>query len=505
MDEASVDAVVCDAPYEIAFMGKGWDQAGVAFDPATWREALRVLKPGGHLLAFGGTRTFHRLTCAIEDAGFEIRDCLSWNYGSGFPKSLNVSLAIDKANGASDRGRAIPTASTHLPSGRYAEEKLTPNPVEGYEARSPDAEQWEGWGTALKPAWEPIVMARKPLIGTVAKNVITHGTGGLNIDACRIDASGGRPAREIDPKPEANGAVYAGRREAGSGFDGGSRAVGETTEGRWPANFLLAHSEDCVRIGERRVKGAPHLGQKNPELTKQYGGGVFGGGQVKPDGGYADEDGLETTELWACVPGCPVRMLDDQSGQNTGGAGKATGPTMGKMGTNGIWNSAKGERVDPPFYGDLGGASRFFYCAKASRAERNAGLEGFDKKPLHRSSGDQSPGTFQAEGTERAARNFHPTVKSIDVMRWLVRLVTPPGGTILDPFAGSGTTGIAATLEGFDFIGVEKEADYVSIAEARIAWWAQYGEGAATKAILASARKRAKVRAEGQTELDVAA
>ena len=348
LDAESVDAVVCDPPYELGFMGKQWDRSGVAFQPATWEAVRRVAKPGAHLVAFGGSRTFHRLTCAIEDAGWEIRDCLSYLYGSGFPKSHNGPWG----------------------------------------------------GTALKPAWEPIILARKPLVGTVAANVTEHGTGALNIDACRVAAMA-RPARV------SLGENTSGKNTYGdNGPGGGSKAVGTTDLGRWPANVVL------------------------------------------------DEDA--------------ARLLDEQA-PDTGAAAAAPGPTLrGETSGTVACGARKGLDGDPAFHGDRGGASRFFYTAKASRSERNAGLTG-DKKPLLWSAGTQNPGSFQSANTDRSARNHHPTVKPLDLMRWLCRLVTPPGGVILDSFAGSGTTGCAAALEGFDAILIEREAEFAEIARARVA------------------------------------
>ena len=314
MDAASVDAIVTDPPYGLAFMGKGWDHAvpGVEF----WTEALRVAKPGAHLVAFGGTRTFHRLACASEDAGWEVRDTLSWLYGSGFPKSHNGPWG----------------------------------------------------GTALKPAWEPIIMARKPLTGTVAANVAAHGTGALNVDECRIDASAGRPHIVSKAEPSLNA--------FGNGLNG-SAFAGSTTLGRWPANVLL-------------------------------------------DEGAAAQLDAEAGERKSGVPGVRRKSHD-------------TSAMSGRLGITGQREAG---------YGDTGGASRFFYTAKASRKERGEG-------------------------------NHHPTVKPIALMRWLCRLVTPAGGTVLDPFTGSGTTGCAAALEGFGFVGIEREAEYVAIAERRIAHWQQ--------------------------------
>jgi DNA modification methylase len=341
MDAASVDAIVTDPPYGLAFMGKGWDHAvpGVAF----WAEALRVAKPGAHLVAFGGTRTFHRLACAIEDAGWEVRDTLSWLYGSGFPKSHNGPWG----------------------------------------------------GTALKPAWEPIILARKPLVGTVAANVAAHGTGALNVDGCRIDASAGRPLIVSKAEPSLNA--------FGNGLNG-SAFAGSTTLGRWPANVVL------------------------------------------------DEDA--------------AARLDAQA-PRTGAAAPVTGAEASPASRGGITN--RRERVAGAFHNDAGGASRFFYVAKASRREREAGLEGMPERVAQKwNSGGIAERRME---TAKPLSNVHPTVKPIALMRWLCRLVTPPGGVVLDPFTGSGTTGCAAVLEGFGFVGIEREAEYVAIAERRIAHW----------------------------------
>jgi hypothetical protein len=348
------DAIVTDPPYGLGFMGKAWDSPGnVAFRPETWAAALRVLKPGGHLLAFGGTRTYHRLACAVEDAGFEIRDCLMWLYGQGFPKSLDVSKAIDKAAGAT---RAVvgtkigqPGYSLSLTMGAGVAMKGN---VDG-SLRHPEAEcaitapatdaarEWEGWGTALKPAWEPILLARKPLSGTVAANVLTHGTGALNIDACRV------------------------------GTDAISQHGRKSQSGRWPANVIL------------------------------------------------DEEA--------------AAMLDEQSRERMHSAGAAR-EAIGEAGPSGMFGLAGGDAMR---YGDKGGASRFFYCAKASTAERNRGLPG---------------------------RNQHATVKPLALMRWLLNMVTPPGGLVLDPFVGSGTTAVAAASLGFDCVGLDD--DPLSVADA---------------------------------------
>lgn len=366
-DDGHFHAVVTDPPYELGFMGKAWDGQGIAYSVEFWREVLRVLKPGGHLLAFGATRTYHRMTCAIEDAGFEIRDSLHWMYATGFPKSLDVSKAIDDAAGAErEVTRAARVADTYRPEHVDMDPRASKDRERRDKPATDAAKQWGGWGTALKPAHEPIVLARKPLIGTVAGNVTAHGTGALNIDACRIETQA-RPLLVADGVRTRNGA---------GGFQNGSRAAGETTLGRWPANVLL------------------------------------------------DEDA--------------AAELDAQ----TGDLGKSRGGRVGKKAQGIVTNVPAGDfYAGDPGFGDSGGASRFFYVAKPGRKERDAG----------------------------GVRNVHPTVKPVELMRYLVRLVTPPGGLVLDPFLGSGTTGVAAHLEGFDFVGIEREAEYMAIAEARIA------------------------------------
>lgn len=362
MMDNSVDAIVCDPPYGLSFMGNRWDYDVPSVE--IWTECLRVLKPGGHLLAFAGTRTQHRMAVRIEDAGFEIRDMIAWVYGSGFPKSLDVSKAIDKAAGAerSVVGRVV-YGDGHV---QNSSESI------GYGGSDPAADsrmltapatdaarQWEGWGTALKPALEPIIVARKPLIGTVAANVLAHGTGALNIDGCRIDG-----APPSVPQPDLKAA-----RKAITGFDSAKRN-GEMSQatGRWPANLIHDGSEEVLAPFPNTGSGA------FSQASRKAGNGIYG---------------------------------------------------------------AFTEYSNPKEYGsNSGSAARFFYCAKASKADR----------------GD----------------NSHPTVKPTDLMRYLCRLVTPPGGLVLDPFIGSGSTGKAAILEGFRFAGIEREPNYFDIACRRI-------------------------------------
>jgi DNA modification methylase len=419
MADASVDAVVTDPPYGLSFMGKKWDYDVPSVE--VWAECLRVLKPGGHLLAFAGTRTQHRMAVRIEDAGFEIRDMIAWVYGSGFPKSLDVSKAIDKCNGETGRllkftewmrktgltarqadkitgtnmggyyltaasQPAIPTPALwallrphcgdvpewvdelvrRIEAERQVIGKKKAAPGVAFSSDGPTelditlpatdaARQWQGWGTALKPALEPITMARKPLEGTVAANVLAHGTGGLNVDGCRVGT-------------ERLPAMTAGQAQIGT-FERGAMVTPER-EGRWPANLIHSGEDEVVGLFPKNVKGQV--------------------GRSKTQGGHRFIEG--DTES--------VQKFD--------------------QGTT-----------------DTGSAARFFYTAKASRDDRNDG-------------------------------NTHPTVKPTDLMRYLCRLVTPPGGIVLDPFMGSGSTGKAAMLEGFDFIGIEREPAYRAIASRRI-------------------------------------
>ena len=356
LPDCSVDSIVTDPPYELGFMGKSWDNSGIAYNQDLWAECLRVLKPGGHLLSFGGSRTYHRMACAIEDAGFEIRDQIMWLYGSGFPKSLDVSKAIDKAAGAEREVVGIKKRQ-----GRSGGIMGSPRDIEQASTipATPDAQQWEGWGTALKPAHEPIVVARKPLIGTVANNVLTYGTGALNIDGSRVGTEQITINTFDDGAKPFGGAVgepYTSRQSAG----------------RWPANVIHDGSDEVLAGFPTTTSGSRGQGE--------YGG-------------------------------------------------------MGYHGS-GDWDM-------PEIKGDKGSASRFFYCAKASKSERNAGLE---------------------------ESNTHPTVKPLALMRYLVKLVTPPGGTVLDPFLGSGTTAVAVILEGFEWTGCEMTEDYWPIIEARVEW-----------------------------------
>lgn len=324
MPDGSVDSIVTDPPYGLKFMGKAWDYDVPPVE--VWRECLRVLKPGGHLLAFAGTRTQHRMAVRIENAGFEIRDMIAWVYGSGFPKSHNLE------------------------------------------------DQWQGWGTALKPAMEPITVARKPLIGTVAENVLTHGTGALNVDGCRVgtcEDTGRYSFERKTSKGSAGGSFGNQNRE--KHFSDQAIKSGGSTLGRWPANLIHDGSEEVVKGFPETQSGVMKAG-----TIRNHGNHVYG--------------------LGCSAPGKIANAADT--------------------------------------YADSGSAARFFYCAKASAEDRGEG-------------------------------NNHPTVKPTELMRYLVRLVTPPRGTVLDPYTGSGSTGRAATIEGFNFIGVEMDPAFVEIAKQR--------------------------------------
>ena len=401
----SIDSIVTDPPYELGFMGKKWDSSGIAYSVELWQQCLRVLKPGGHLLSFGGTRTYHRVAVAVEDAGFELRDSIAWLYGSGFPKSMDVSKAIDKAAGAerevlATNKRHIGSASWQVEDGgRWDPRKADEDGYKSFDITAPatpQAKKWQGWGTALKPAFEPVIVARKPIEGAVANNVLKWGTGGLNIDGSRIGSEGG--TQKSNPQPESKS-----QNAYGNGLNGGG--VEPINAGRWPANIILD----------------PYTAEL---LDEQSGKSVS----------KAANRGLQSA----------VNIYGGLKGE----------PAPGKEGTN----TVRG-------HNDSGGASRFFYVAKASKRDRNEGLEELPKKT--NSEWPQSLDGNDSRGAE-PRQNFHPTVKPTSLMEYLIKLVTPPNGTVLDPFTGSGSTGKAAILQGFDFIGIEMTKEYLPIIEGRL-------------------------------------
>jgi DNA modification methylase len=532
--EDSIDAIVTDPPYELAFMGKKWDGSGISYNIDMWSGCLRVLKPGGHLLAFGGTRTYHRMACAIEDAGFEIRDCLEWVYGSGFPKSLDISKAIDKHGGQSvswfgswlrrwreengitqkDIAALFPSKTGNL-TGCVANWELNLNmPTceqfnlicktynlpfrsleeaerevigKGHRVRlestvdicgrsygeyditapaTPAAKQWAGWGSALKPAHEPIILARKPPEeSTIAANVLKWGVGGLNIDACRIGQT-----VETWPKTRSYQRYDPGE------VNKGTQSTGDAPAGRFPSNLIWSHSPLCKRIGTKKVKGS----QLDHVCSSEATNGIYHPRAAQRKQGYTDADGLEEVETWDCHPSCPSWEFA-KAGETRSGAMKREVSAYEGESTTGFLRGRSGPSNQ---HGDSGSVSRFFkscqfteedlqafvYVAKASRAERDNGLIG--KIPItktHSSYGEYAGTKDHAPNSNSELRNRHPTVKPLELMKYLVRLVTPPNGIILDPFAGSGTTLLAAKQEGFRFIGIEKEAEYHEIARKRIA------------------------------------
>jgi len=568
LPDCSVDSVVTDPPYGLSFMGKKWDYDVPSVE--VWAECLRVLKPGGHLLAFAGTRTQHRMAVRIEDAGFEIRDMIAWVYGSGFPKSLDVSKAIDKAAGAERQTVGVQKRSQVASEGwdrpwKHEAMKESGSTVAEFNITAPATEaarQWQGWGTALKPALEPITVARKPLgEKTVAANVLEHGTGAINVDGCRVAYQGDyrSPARS------------SGQVNSGGSFGGGVTEFDDAKaeeKGRWPANLIHDGSDEVVGLfpvtgaskatprnngdfkSVAKGRDLPHvtyghddnggsaarffkscqpetldllfcrakailhawqLNQKivsaaesNSCLSRQAAAFVLSNAVIAASQGgklLSDVKGLSTTVTeHECEMLCEtlttaililesdallVQSLDAliQNGclVNVAGTSKQTGTT-----TITISLPKSGGYAEPVTFsitqmnaehGAVELASRFKYCAKASKKDRDEGCEGMEEreKNTRNSYGDQS--SYEClDGANRVgnkgtslARNHHPTVKPTDLMRYLCRLVTQPGGVVLDPFMGSGSTGKAAVLEGFQFIGIEREGEYLDIATRRIA------------------------------------
>ena len=428
LEDNSIDSIVTDPPYELGFMGKKWDASGIAYNAEMWKEAFRVLKPGGHLLSFGGTRTYHRMACAIEDAGFEIRDQIQWVYGSGFPKSLNIGKSIDKLQG---NEREI--IGYKEPFGR---EGRNTKPTGNYNASVggnytlqrdlrpiyKDCNEFEGWGTALKPAHEPIVVARKPLAEkSVAENVLKYGTGGINIDECRIPTI----PRKTGTKPKDDIPCGSGNSLMGSSKNRQAEYDLQVEQGRFPSNFIHDGSEEVLELfpSDKGAFAPVKSGQKG------FGGVIYG--------------------------------KYNQAGDD------------GKT-----------------FYNDgLGSAARFFYCAKASKSERNEGCDNIRSKEyfINRTPFErcrkcnkrkgfvgyegcvcEQPDFYPEEMKSNTSKNNHPTVKPLKLMQYLVRLVTPKNGIVLDSFMGSGTTGMAAKSQGFRYIGFDMTKEYCEIAEVRI-------------------------------------
>jgi DNA modification methylase len=389
MPDNSIDAIVTDPPYGLSFMGKKWDYDVPSQE--IWEECLRVLKPGGYLLSFAGTRTQHRMAVRIEDAGFEIRDMIAWVYGSGFPKSLNIGKAVDKIQGNeriktgeikhhAQKGVAVAEERGAIGGGAFGQAKD--------EELTKGTSEWEGWGTSLKPALEPITVARKPLEKglNIAQNCLKWGVGGINIDESRVGTE--------DTRQKTGGAIE------GSGWGTKGGAIAGSELGRFPANLIHDGSDEVV--------------------------GLF-----------------------------------PQTGKSSGGRIGNKGSALNMMGNN--------YEAGNPGFGDSGSAARFFYCAKASKSERNRGLDEFEPtRHADRNIDNGVGGDNPRNRTNTPKKNFHPTVKPIALMEYLVKLVSKEGHTVLDPFMGSGSTGIACKKLGREFIGIELDADYCKIAEARI-------------------------------------
>lgn len=417
LENDSVDSLVTDPPAGISFMNKSWDDdKGGRDEWISWltqvmRETLRVLKPGAHGLVWSLPRTSHWTATALENAGFEVRDCVTHLFGSGFPKSLNVGLAIDKLNGEPNRGRKVLKTDgqmNEMPDRDYSVKGVT------YETKNEAAKQWQGWGTALKPAAEFWWLVRKPLSEkTVAKNVLKWGVGGLNIDGSRIEAKDQKDLENNWLKGDATAGFGKSDVCYNSGLLTKENMASYAPTGRFPANLVFSHSPYCTE----------------------------------------DQCDIE----------CAIKMLDEQSGTlKSGSIQPHHVRTTSKTKNNYSERAALPEST----IANSGGGSRFFYCAKVSSSERNAGLDGMPTKAVHRY------GKGLGEGLDPNApaldKNSHPTVKALKLMSYLINLITPPNGTVLDPFMGSGSTGLAARKLDFEFIGIEKEEEYFHIASKRI-------------------------------------
>ena len=414
----SIDCVITDPPYEIGFMNKGWDSSGVAFQKETWERCFKALKPGGYLLAFGGTRTYHRICCAIEDAGFDIRDCIMWIYGSGFPKSMSVSKGIEALQNYGNAGtRNKRKVEQNCDTEEYVQ-KQPNNGVMGeikeftrkeYVAQNDLAKRWEGWGTCLKPAYEPIIVARKPFDGSLIQNVIDNEIGALNIDGCRVPFNGDKWS------PQKSGKTSRAYQSEEMTTAGGMCEANDN--GRFPANVILTYDDtdkDEVCGGFPESKGA--------NSQNNYSDGHIYRGQS---------------------------MQESKT-------------------------SLKGYRE---WYNDEGSASRYFYCAKANKKDRDEGLDKFEEIEV-RALNATNPNNEEKDDVSSRfitkKKNIHTTVKPVELMEYLVRLVAPPNAVIMDCFMGSGSTGKAIMFENrerntnYKFVGIEMTEEYLPICDARI-------------------------------------
>ena len=545
LPDESVTAVLCDPPYLLEFMGKEgdkphkiryaedadfaqrvdalaemlglatWEAAAILWHKGIWEQVCRVLKPGGVVLAFGGTRTYDLMVMGMRAGGLEVYDSIShlqgggngsltdgpllWVYGSGFPKSHSISKAIDKAAGVGGENKSVFLDCTKdldntIQSVRYKKctecgrMLFSPDPCacdwrKAVPSTEP-AQTWDGWGTALKPAVEFVALARKPRGKLTYAECAEHGAGALWVDGCRIETN--EIKTELYPAYKGQGAVYGE-------YDTTLRHNGNGTsnpQGRWPANVILSHHPDCVRVGIKRVKGLGNAVRRHGRI-----GWINRNGEKSPplpDMGYTAPDGLETVEAWECVEGCPVKMLDEMSGKSGSQWHLSDG-----QGTFEAWRQLEG-RTDQPngkdyqlvrTYGDRGGASRFFkqiepdqptrflYTAKASRGEREAGLEGLPEARVARMGHghDEPDGLTQAHIS--SCFNPHPTVKPLALTEYLARLIRPPeeyldDAVVLVPFCGTGSEIIGAIKAGWrNWLGIEISEEYAEIARARIAYW----------------------------------
>ena len=435
----SIDAIITDPPYGLTsitkrfgkenstpckegkdgsfarltkgFMGKEWDGSGIEYNVDLWRKAYNVLKPGAYLLAFGGTRTYHRIACAIEDAGFEIRDTIMWLYGSGFPKSHNVGLDIDKLSGMPDRGHRVAVANRCHPDGT-----IEPNGdrLEKYEGKTEEGKKWQGYGTALKPAYEPIIVARKPIEDTVAKNILKYGVGAINIDECRVSFDGEIQLNIRDTSKSSEGWKRPWQQDKEKDRRRQEIATEKANNlGRFPANVILTYDDTDF---DEVCGGMPTTKSMYNEFSKHE-------KQIHRE----NKDTL-------------------QYGYK--------------------------ERIDSSSYNDEGSAARYFYCAKASKKDRDGGLIDFGFLTVDDGRNKPIDNAFQRGETLR--KNIHPTVKPVELMQYLVRLICPKGATILDIFNGSGSTGKAVAFENrerdahYKYIGIELDKEYCRISESRI-------------------------------------
>lgn len=442
IEPETIDSIVTDPPYELNFMGKGWDNSGIAFQSVTWKKCYEVLKPGGYLLAFGGSRTFHRIACAIEDAGFEIRDTIMWLYGSGFPKSMALDKSLEakittgsgnkkdfyKCNGILEesKGKGYTSMKKTNVEQDFRDTNYQSKGQIQLEATTELAKKYKGWGTALKPSFEPIIVARKPFKGSLVDNVIEYGVGGINIDECRVPFED-TPNPATNPKYRKNaGYKLPEKGQTSNGAVAFTSSKNETNDlGRFPANTILTYDENDF-----------------DEVCGGFSNTKSNGGKVSMSKMNSKSDGIN------------------------------------------LYNFGKknAERLENNYIApcDSGSASRYFYCAKASKKDRDEGLDTFIEEKVN--DGRQTPIDNAFQRGETLRKNTHPTVKPTDLMQYLIRLVSPNGATILDPFNGSGSTGKAVMYENrernknYKYIGIELTEEYLPIAKARIEYVCKLNE-----------------------------